>query len=297
MDVFRKNRCLIWLFVLATSVIFKPACIAQIITTIIPTINPTTGGTNFNIFVDQEVVNNSSGNLMGTNIGPLVSVTDGTNSIPFTVILENPGVREICQFPVTVPADVSTNSVTLMWSNYSTVLPVVTGPIFVTQPQNQSVFVGAAATFSTLAVHTTGYQWQMNGTNLVEGSHYFGVTNATLTISNLQMSDAGNYTVVASHPLNPAAATATLSVYKPIVLGLGTLPPSGGFTLSIANQDGSPFEAARISNLQIYSTTNLTEDSSAWNLETSTGAISNGILQIAFPDDGSAGKYWRVFEQ
>ena len=290
MDILRKNR-LIWLSVLAVLELCKPACIAQVY----PTVDSIAGGTNFDVYVLSITTYNSNGQP-SFSAGPLVSVTDGTNNIPFRVVSATTNQELIAIENLFVPADVLTYSLTLMWANYTNNVPVVTGPIFVTSPQNQSVFVGATATFSTLAVHATGCQWQLNGTNLVESSHYIGVTNSTLTISNLQMSDAGNYTVVAGHPLNPSTNTATLSVYKPIILGLGTAPPAGGFTLSIANADGSPFEPSRIPNLQVYSTTNLSSDVSSWNLEINTGAISNGILQIPFPG-GSPAKYWRVFEQ
>ncbi len=252
------------------------------------------GGTNYNVFVETAVITNIDG-TGATIFGPLLSVTDRTNNIPFT----SPGspLFQIYSFTVNVPANVLTNNVTLTWTNYSTNVDIVTSPLFLNYPQSQSAFVSNTVTFSAPAVHTSGYQWQFNGTNLVESSHFIGVTNSTLTISNVQLADTGDYAVIASHPIGPATASAALSVYKPIELGLGAWPSGGGFTLLVANCDGSPFEPQRIPNLQVYSATNLDSETSTWNLETNTGSISNGTLQIAFPDDGSSSKFWRVREQ
>jgi hypothetical protein len=249
--------------------------------------SPVPPGTNFNIFifVDDAVV------------GPLFSITNGSEDVPFTTIYSVPGVQEIDEFQMTVPFEVLTNSVTLTWTNFSTNIPVVTQPYFSAVPQNQSVFVGSIAGFSALAAHTTGYQWQHGGTNLLDDGHFVGVTNSSLTISNVQTADAGDYTVVASHPLNPATMSATLSVYKPVLLEMEAQPSDGGYILAVANQDGSPFESNRIPNLQIYSTTALPADSLSWELETNAGTLGDGVLQFYFPDDGSTCKFWRALEQ
>src|SRR6185503_2837078 len=68
-------------------------------------------------------------------------------------------------------------------------------PFFVTQPLSQVVNQGANVTFT---VATTGpgpqtFQWRRNGNNLNNQ------TNTTLNRNNVQGSDAGTYTVVASN--------------------------------------------------------------------------------------------------
>lgn len=250
-------------------------------------------GSKFNVYI---LIEYETGD--GTNLtAPLLSLTDGSNAVTFQQIYYGPNASELDFFQITVPADVLTNSVTLTWTNFSMNLPVVKQPYYSVIPTNQSAFVGTTATFSATATHTTGYQWQHDGTNMLADGHYFGVTNSTLTISNLQLADAGLYTVIANHPLNPGTESASLSVYKPIVLGLLDNSAANRFTLTIANQDGSPLESERVTNLQIFTITNLPADNSSWNEETNTGAISNGILQVAFPNDGNLEKFWRVLEQ
>lgn len=238
----------------------------------------------------------------GNGVVGLFSVTNDSESLPVQVLGQD-SLITLYAFQVVLPPDVLSETYTLTWTNYTfgtnySEPLTLAGAQFVIFPQpSQSAFVNSTVSFTALAYHTTGYQWQKNGTNLLEDGHFIGVTNAILTITNVQLSDTGNYTVIANHPTNPASADASLSVYKPIQLGLAALPSHGGFELLVANQDGSVFEPERVPNLQIYSTTDLALDFADWNIETNTGVISNGVLQIDFPDDGSNGMYWRVMEQ
>jgi len=74
-------------------------------------------------------------------------------------------------------------------------------PRIIAQPlQDQQVCEGEDATFtvvanSSVAGFTLKYQWRFNGVDLQEGGKYTGVNTATLTINDVQPSDAGNYEV------------------------------------------------------------------------------------------------------
>jgi hypothetical protein len=68
-------------------------------------------------------------------------------------------------------------------------------PTITSQPGNQTKFVGDTATFS---IGVTGsfplsYQWRFNGTNIT------GATAASLTLNNIQMANAGNYSVLVTN--------------------------------------------------------------------------------------------------
>ncbi len=80
------------------------------------------------------------------------------------------------------------------------------------QPQSQSVAVGQTATFSVAAGGTSpfGYQWSFDGTTIA------GATNAVLTLTNVQMSESGSYSVTVTSLTNAvSSSSAVLTVTAP----------------------------------------------------------------------------------
>jgi cyclophilin family peptidyl-prolyl cis-trans isomerase len=71
-------------------------------------------------------------------------------------------------------------------------IQVAVAPRFTTQPTSQSRGVGETVTLIAAATGATSYQWQQNGRDIA------GATNATLTLPNLQPSDAGVYAAIAA---------------------------------------------------------------------------------------------------
>lgn len=99
-------------------------------------------------------------------------------------------------------------------------------PVITTQPQSQTVAVGANVTF---AVTATGnppptYQWQFNGTNLA------GETNVSLTLSAVTTNQAGAYTVALTN-------TAGDNTSQPAPLTI--FPPVAGISLLTYNTHGN----------------------------------------------------------
>jgi alpha-tubulin suppressor-like RCC1 family protein len=68
-------------------------------------------------------------------------------------------------------------------------------PSIISQPTNQTVVVGGTANFNVTASGTPplSCQWAFNGTNIA------GATNTTLTLTNVQLSQAGNYAVLVTN--------------------------------------------------------------------------------------------------
>jgi hypothetical protein len=152
-------------------------------------------------------------------------------------------------------------------------------PTITMQPTNEALAVGTTATLTVTAIGTTplSYQWQVNGTNLVNGGHISGATTDALKISNAQTNNNGSYTVVVTNiagsvissnamltiasspiiivqPTNQSlavGATATL-----IVSAVGTLPLSyqwqknGTNVLNSGQISGATTNVLRISNAQ-----------------------------------------------
>ena len=90
-----------------------------------------------------------------------------------------------------------------------------TGPPLVTaQPINQTAITGGRTYFS-LAV-TGGaplsYQWQKNGTNLVDSATLRGSSARVLLLNNLTLADAGTYSVIVTNNAGSTNSSALLTV-------------------------------------------------------------------------------------
>ena len=102
-------------------------------------------------------------------------------------------------------------------ANGATYGPCPNRPFFTTQPQSQTRYVGGDVTFTSAAYASPAptYQWRFNGGNLN------GATNANYTITNVQISHAGNYTVTASNTVaSEMSMVATLTVLTSAVTSL-----------------------------------------------------------------------------
>ena len=102
-------------------------------------------------------------------------------------------------------------------------LSAASAPVISQQPTSQTVLVGNTATFTVSAIGTPplSYQWRLNGVNIP------GATQSTLTLPNVQLSQAGNYSVRISNSLGTvtsadAVLTVTLGPTK-LTVGIGAI--------------------------------------------------------------------------
>ena len=106
------------------------------------------------------------------------------------------------------------------------VITVVSPPIkpaFTTQPAAQTAYIGGPASFSAAAsgASTVSYQWRKDGVAMA------GATNATLTLSNLQAGDAGEYSVIATNAEGSiSSAGAILTLLPSVAPTISTQPVS-----------------------------------------------------------------------
>ena len=104
--------------------------------------------------------------------------------------------------------NVTSNNATL------TVNPLVVAPQITSQPNAQTVTEGQTASFSVTATGTgpLSYQWRKNGSNIS------GATSASYSISSINLSDAGDYSVRVSNSAgNVTSSNATLTVNPQVV--------------------------------------------------------------------------------
>jgi hypothetical protein len=111
-------------------------------------------------------------------------------------------------------------------------LTVLVPPSISTQPTNQSVATGGNASFQATATGTSplAYQWWFNQTNAVGGD-----TNV-LTISNAQVNQAGNYTVVITN-----VAGAITSIVAGLTVGIPPAVTQNPVSLVIAQGQDANF--------------------------------------------------------
>ncbi len=99
-------------------------------------------------------------------------------------------------------------------TNSTTATLTVSGvpPSITTQPVNQTVNVGGTATFAVAATGTSplSYQWSVNSTNIANA------TNAGLTLANVQLNQAGSYSVVVSNAFGSTNSIAAVLTVNPL---------------------------------------------------------------------------------
>ncbi len=120
------------------------------------------------------------------------------------------------------------------------VLAIAVPAAIIEQPTNQTVLRGASPTFRVTAVGTPppSYQWQAHGTNLP------GATSSSLTLGNVQASQAGAYQAMVTNIYGSATSdVATLTVLVPVSIitqpqGWTNLP--GTTALFLVSAAGTP---------------------------------------------------------
>ena len=110
------------------------------------------------------------------------------------------------------------NSLASVTSSNATLTVNYPPPVITSQPQptNLTIFAGSTAAFSAsvLTYSPTVYQWVTNGGSLADGGRISGSATTNLIISDAQISDSGNYELIATNDYGSAtSAVVTLTVY------------------------------------------------------------------------------------
>lgn len=80
-------------------------------------------------------------------------------------------------------------------------------PVIVTQPSPVKLLIGSTAKMRVIAQYGTSFQWRKGATDIP------GATNSVLVLTNIQLADTGNYSVVVSNSTDSVTSSpATLTV-------------------------------------------------------------------------------------
>ncbi len=124
-------------------------------------------------------------------------------------------------------------------------------PTILDYPADKAAPVGGTATFFAQAAAGLDlyYQWQKDGTNLLNGGKYSGVNAQVLTITNLAHSDAGQYSIFVTNSFGTTnSQAATLTIIDNVVAHSSTNVNAGStvsFTLVTSAQSPTGFQWRR----------------------------------------------------
>ncbi len=153
-------------------------------------------------------------------------------------------------------------------------------PGFLVQPAAQLLKPGTNVTFNAVAVGAVPllFQWQRDGTNLIESARISGVTSSNLNIVNLVEDDSGNYRVVVTNNYGSATssnALLTVTAVDHFVWGHIPAPQSAAvpFTVALEARDSSDAVATNFNHTALLTATNAGVAVSPGT----SGAFTNGL--------------------
>jgi autotransporter-associated beta strand protein len=131
------------------------------------------------------------------------------------------------------------------------------------QPQNLTVLAGSSVTLTAQAVGPVlGFQWLRNGTNALAGAN-----TSTLMLTNLTVSQSGNYAVIASDPAGAVLSDSVSLVVVPvqgIVMPIALSGTQGSsWRIDYVNDLGSTNVWATLTSVTLTNTSQVYLDGSA----------------------------------
>ena len=178
------------------------------------------------------------------------------------------------------PANTTQTASNFVFSEFKVeFIPGATSPSIDLDPQDQTVFVGDDAQFNVQASGTAPlfYQWYYNTNSVLTGE-----TGSTLTVTNAQTSDAGEYSVLVSNAYGSVtSAVAQLTVNLPVAPSISTQPQDqtnvlqgASATFTVVAGGSAPF------SYQWY-----------YNTNTPVANANDSILTITNVQPSDAGSY------
>jgi alpha-tubulin suppressor-like RCC1 family protein len=145
----------------------------------------------------------------------LYSFTTQTNQAAETNSIVDIGYHYVALGINGLPLDINGDGIPDYLENFQ-------APVITSQPTNMTLIQGSNAAFSVTAIGTLPltYQWRLNTTNLL------AATNASVTITNVQTANAGNYNVVVTNVAGSVTSlNAGLTVLVPLTIVTQPQPP------------------------------------------------------------------------
>ena len=188
-----------------------------------------------------------AGNPMGPFQAPVIPFSWNLPGgvLPYAYTMDDPS-----QLQTVVAAGAGAGAVTWNKTNWLLTAYAPTAPVILAQPQNQTVAPSNNVTFTVVVSGSANlfYQWYFNTNTLLAGA-----TNASLTLANVQSTNAGVYSVMVTNSAGSVTSTnAVLTVSsgthaKPQVSGL--VFSNGIFSLTVTGDSGVDYIVQASTNL------------------------------------------------
>ena len=164
-----------------------------------------------NVFVSD------SNNHLIREISPAGVVTTIGGAVEVNNAIDGVGLTAQFNTPMGIASDAAGNLLIADTYNHviRTGVPHFTALAIGSGPQSQSVTATSSVVFSVTAsgTGTLSYQWKFNGANLSDQGGISGSSTASLTLTTVQVAQAGTYSVVVTDAtLHTATSSATLAV-------------------------------------------------------------------------------------
>ena len=155
-------------------------------------------------------------------------------------------------------------------------------PVITNQPLSQTIIAGSNVTFTVLAGGTSplSYQWQFNGANISTA------TNANYSLTNLTVSNAGNFTVVVTNISGSVTSSAASLIVMPVGYNQISSP-----VLSDSQMFLSFVGLARTNYVLERS---FTLSPANWIPQVTNLADMNGNLIFSNTPDPTTNNFWRI---
>jgi pectate lyase len=167
------------------------------------------------------------------------------NQLPYTCSMDDPS-----QLPAIVAVGAGAGAVTWAKTNWLLTTYAPTAPVILAQPQNQTVTPSNSVSFTVVVSGSAplAYRWYLNTNTLIANA-----TNSTLTLGNVQPTNAGAYSVVVT---NVAGSIASTNVFLTVSAGASAPPQlsnsvfsNGVFSLTINGDSGPEYIVQASTNL------------------------------------------------
>jgi alpha-tubulin suppressor-like RCC1 family protein len=176
-------------------------------------------------------------------------------------------------------------------------LTVAAAPLITEQPQptNQTVAAESTVTYAVTAFGTSPlrYQWQFNGTNLVNGGGISGATTRSLTVGNAQKTNSGGYAVVITNSFGSVTSSIASLAVTNVPVTITVQPQPTNLVVSVGSNVSLTVSATGTLPLFYqwqYNGTNLVNSGIGGQF---TGA-TNQTLNIKSAQTNNNGLYWVI---